>query len=108
MTTTGLAVSKDFLAKQPQLVSTMIAIYSDSLALFHSDDEILKKVLVDDFSFNEDNLAQVMAIVRACYRQDGLCPAPVGDKSIKDLSKQLAFDGRKNLSGKETSLYVNV
>lgn len=68
---TGLAVSGEMFQAQPDLVATMVAIYQEAMKTIFDDDQLLGRVLVEDFGMPEAGQERAISIVRECYNPFG-------------------------------------
>ena len=87
--TTGLAVASALLSEEPELVARMVNAYQQSLTAIHSDDDLLKQVLIDDLSLPVSAVAETVILVRDVFTLDGRSSETVEQGAIAAMTSRL-------------------
>lgn len=91
---TGLAVSGEMFEQQPQLVATMVAIYQEAMKAIFDDDQLLGRVLVQNFGMPETNLEPAIATVRECYNPFGFSYETVLQGALDIIAESMGLNSR--------------
>jgi ABC-type nitrate/sulfonate/bicarbonate transport system substrate-binding protein len=87
--TTGLAVSRDLYAQEPELVRAMCECCRESLRLLRTDAALARKAVAAAFGLNSSEADETVALLRRCYTTDGRCDAQVQNFAIESVRRVL-------------------
>lgn len=85
--TSGLAVNRDLLENEPELVDAMANCYRSSLRIIHAKPEVLRDALERYLSFGEADLDTACELIQSCYTVEGRCEDRYLESAV-DLMKQ--------------------
>ena len=71
--TSGLAVNRDLLENEPELVDVMANCFRSSLRIIHGGSDILREALQRYLSFADPDLDIACELIRYCYTVEGRC-----------------------------------
>ena len=92
---TGLAVSSELYAEQPQLVATMVSIYQEAMKkVFDDDQALLREVLVSTFNQPEEGLEQAVVVIRDCYNPFGYSNDSLLQSAIDNMAASMGLASR--------------
>lgn len=90
--TTGLAVTEQLLHQQGELVSSMVAIFQRSLALIHSDRNLVEEVLRDDFHMPEKGIASTGHLIQNYFTEQGSSASEITDQAVSLMAGELGVE----------------
>lgn len=85
--TSGLAVNRELLEIEPELIDAMTNCYRDSLRMIHEAHPVLRAALQRYTDLGEANLDKACELIRSCYTADGRCENRYLSSAV-DLMKQ--------------------
>lgn len=83
--TTGLAVHREFQAREPELVRAMCACYRESLRRLREDDRTAREAMAAWLDFAGADADEAVAAIRRCYTAGGRCATDVLDAAIESM-----------------------
>ncbi len=87
--TTGLAVSSELLESKPELIQKITSIFLASLRLIHTDEQLLKQVLLDCFQIEKACLDKTCHLIQNRFSKTGYTEPEVTNEAIALLAKDL-------------------
>ena len=91
--TTGLAVHRAFLDRDPKLVAAMSHCYLDSLQQIHEQTDVLHEALREAFAIPDANLEAAGNLVQSCYTKDGTTSLDAISPTLDNLQDELGLSG---------------
>jgi hypothetical protein len=89
--TTGLAVSCELHAREPDLVAAMCVCYQQALRLLRGDDAVTRAAITEFLAFTGAEVEEAVALVRRCYTEDGRSPVEVQAFAISAMRSTLGL-----------------
>lgn len=89
--TTGLAVDKSHLDKEPELAKSLASVLREGLSLIHNDLALVDLVLQKYFDVDEVYKTDTARLYQNCYTQNGQCTEAVAQKAIDSLCASLSI-----------------
>ena len=92
---TGLAVSNEFIERQPELVAAMTAVYQQAMnIIFAQDETVLRKVLVSHFRMPPGELDPTVQIIRHCYTHQGCSSESLLQSAMDNVAASMGLTTR--------------
>lgn len=82
---TGLAIDKAFIQREPELVQTLVGIHRESLRMIHSDPELTSRVLGQYFDVDPAITRETARLFAMAFTEDGRIPRGVAEGAIRSL-----------------------
>ena len=87
--TTGLAIKESLLKQEPQLVSSMVSVFQQSLEYIDGDPALVSEILEESFSFPKNIIPATIAMIQQHYGKDGRSTAAIQNQAIVLMAEQL-------------------